>query len=544
MRSSLTARLAVALGVLALAWLPLAVGAQTDAESEREDVQERQGEVAEELDVLQATDEEIDSVLDDIDARLAEQRAAVDAGQEAAERAEAAVGEAEDELAQARRDVVVLEEAIAAMAVESFIHPPSVDLVQSLQALSLSDALLQKAYLDARAKRDLSLLGLLEKAERTAETRAAELQVAAEEAAEAVAAADEALAQLEAERGQQQALANDLSERIDARLAEAAVLQEMDAELADQIAAEQAALLARIPEPEPDPEPTPPTTAPPSTTGGSGGTTTTAPPTTSPPTTTPPTGTPPLRTVQGITVHADIADDVDALLTAARNDGVSLSGWGYRSTESQIALRRAHCGPTYYDIWLKPAGACSPPTAIPGRSLHEQGRAIDFTHNGSTITSESSIQRRLLRAVQPPQRTLALVDQRRLRGVTTRTSRGGRRRPRSGSSWVSPEWIVARPSWVSWASASRSDSAHWSRAERRSDRKHPCGNRVSSSASARASSSACPGSLTRLTSPQSRASVAATGRPVKIMSEARLCPMRRGSRTVPPSTRGTPQRRQ
>ena len=104
----------------------------------------------------------------------------------------------------------------------------------------------------------------------------------------------------------------------------------------------------------------------------------------------PSSSAPPLRTVQGVTVHAAIADDVDALLTAAKADGVALSGWGYRSTERQIELRRANCGPTYYDIWIRPASTCSPPTAVPGRSLHEQGRAIDFTENGRTITSRSS----------------------------------------------------------------------------------------------------------------------------------------------------------
>jgi LAS superfamily LD-carboxypeptidase LdcB len=34
--------------------------------------------------------------------------------------------------------------------------------------------------------------------------------------------------------------------------------------------------------------------------------------------------------------------------------------------------------------------ACSPPTAIPGRSKHEQGLAIDFSHNGRAIQTRSS----------------------------------------------------------------------------------------------------------------------------------------------------------
>ena len=36
-----------------------------------------------------------------------------------------------------------------------------------------------------------------------------------------------------------------------------------------------------------------------------------------------------------------------------------------------------------------PPSSCSPPTARPGTSLHEQGLAIDFTNNGRLITSRS-----------------------------------------------------------------------------------------------------------------------------------------------------------
>ena len=100
---------------------------------------------------------------------------------------------------------------------------------------------------------------------------------------------------------------------------------------------------------------------------------------------------PPLRTVQGFTVHADIADDVDAMLTAAAADGVRFGGSAYRSTERQIELRIANCGPTEYDIWYRPASSCSPPTAVPGRSLHEQGRALDLTYDGRLITSRANL---------------------------------------------------------------------------------------------------------------------------------------------------------
>lgn len=394
----LTPRTIAAIAVVGLAtWIPVAAGAQSDTEAERDEVQQRSSQVAEELDVLSATDAEIGAVLDGIDAELAAQQELVAQAEAASAAAATAVREAETDLRTAQRDVAILEDAIREMAVASFVHPPSVDLVESMSAASLSDAILQKSYLDARAKRDVRLLDLLTLAEGEAEARAAEVAAAAEEAEAAVTAAEAALDSLRSEQNRQRAFAADLQGRIDSRLAEAAVLADLDAELADQIAAEQAALIERIPAP-PEPAPIVPTASTPAA-QTPGTTTTTAPgssststSTTAPPTTTPPSSssTPPLRTVQGVTVHADIADDVDALLTAAKADGIALSGWGYRSTERQVELRRANCGPTYYDIWVRPASSCSPPTAVPGRSLHEQGRAIDFTQNGSTITSRSS----------------------------------------------------------------------------------------------------------------------------------------------------------
>ena len=67
---------------------------------------------------------------------------------------------------------------------------------------------------------------------------------------------------------------------------------------------------------------------------------------------------------------------------------------------------------------------------------------------------------------------------------------------------------------------------------------------ASSAASSWAAARLSPAGTTRLTSPIRSASSAPTGRPVRIMSIARLAPIRRGRRTVPPSISGTPQRRQ
>ncbi len=399
-------RTILALAAMLAVSTPVGAGAQSDTQSKRDDVRDRQQQVETQIDVLQASDAEINDVLDGLDADIATQQSALDDAQAARAAAEADLRDARAELDAARHDVETLQHAIQEMAVASYIHPPTADFVLSLEADSFSDALLQRSYLDARAKRDVNLLDLLERAERTAADREAAVEVAAADAARAVDAASVALDELRQEQARQRAFGDRLQERIDAALAESAVLADMDAQLSDQLAAEQAALIARIP-PQPVetvqavsqpvvaqlPAPTS-TTSPPTTesTSDSGGTTSSTSTTTTTRPTSPPSGgsTPSLRTVQGITVNADIADDVDALLTAAAGDGIELSGWGYRSSDSQIALREAHCGSTQYDIWEKPASACSPPTAIPGRSMHEQGRAIDFTYDGRTITSRSS----------------------------------------------------------------------------------------------------------------------------------------------------------
>jgi D-alanyl-D-alanine carboxypeptidase len=91
--------------------------------------------------------------------------------------------------------------------------------------------------------------------------------------------------------------------------------------------------------------------------------------------------------VYGIQVNAAIADQVSALIDAARADGLELAegAGGWRSPERQIELRRAHCGTSDYAIYQMPSSQCSPPTAPPGTSEHERGLAIDFRCNGEAI---------------------------------------------------------------------------------------------------------------------------------------------------------------
>lgn len=88
-------------------------------------------------------------------------------------------------------------------------------------------------------------------------------------------------------------------------------------------------------------------------------------------------------------VDTTLSAQVAAMVAAASAAGLNLGGGAFRSNAEQIALRRAHCGPTDYDIYQRPSSQCSPPTAIPGQSMHEWGLALDITSSGHLIASHS-----------------------------------------------------------------------------------------------------------------------------------------------------------
>ena len=92
----------------------------------------------------------------------------------------------------------------------------------------------------------------------------------------------------------------------------------------------------------------------------------------------------------GFRVHPSIAANVEAMVAAASAAGLTLGGGGWRSNESQVALRRAHCGSSDYAIYEMPSSSCRPPTARPGASMHERGLALDLTCNGTLIGSRSN----------------------------------------------------------------------------------------------------------------------------------------------------------
>jgi peptidoglycan hydrolase CwlO-like protein len=369
--------IAVTLGAAVLT--PVASSAQEDDPTERrEQVREQRSQLDLQIDVLEADAAEIDQAMADLERNVATQQAELAEAERAHSAAEEDVREAEEAVAAAEQRITDLEAATDAMVVEAFVSPPGATALEAFNTDSMSDATVAQALLALQADADADLLDQLGAAHEDLEVEEAAKEEAATEAAELRDAAQTELTDLQGALSQQQTFADEVEARIESALAEAEALEAVDAELSRQIAAEQAEAARRLREmQEAQAAAERAAGAAPSGGGGGGGG--------GGGTVQPAPGGLATASCPGggsITVAGSIANNVQALLNLAGQQGVSICGSGWRDPQRQIELRREHCGPTEYDIWQKPSSQCSPPTARPGRSRHEQGLAIDFTCNG------------------------------------------------------------------------------------------------------------------------------------------------------------------
>jgi LAS superfamily LD-carboxypeptidase LdcB len=289
------------------------------------------------------------------------------------------VAEAEQRLAaaQARHDAALiavdemtleiagLEERLSDRAISSFVSQtnPGSPLLEEADP---NKAVRMQSLVEAVNDDGISVADELRAVKEDLDIEQAEADDAAAEAETIRTQLADDLAELELRRTAQADLSAQAEARLEAQLAEAWALSELDKDLSDQIVAKNAELAAQAAVAQ-SRNPAPATSG--STTFPSAEE---------------------IVNVRGIWVHRDIAGNLEQMLAAASASGHSFSGGGYRDSASQIRLRKAHCGSSDYAIYQMPSSQCSPPTARPGASMHEQGKAIDFRYNGSLISSRSN----------------------------------------------------------------------------------------------------------------------------------------------------------
>jgi LAS superfamily LD-carboxypeptidase LdcB len=370
-------RVAVALLALAAsAAVPAPVAArvgrpdqeQPTASEEQAEVRERQGEVDLQVNVLEAHAADLNAALDLLEANVSTREADLADANDAADTAAAALDTAEAAVTEAEGKLQIRQGAADSLAIQSYMDPPADTILDTLTADNFSDAVIIESLLDIQSETEADVITDLRDAE-TDLAHQRDVQAAASaDAEEKQQAAEARLSEVTAARDQQARFVAAAQEALDQRLQEAANLEARDAELSRQIEQEQQQLALQLAQLASQ---LPPPSAPQTT-----GDVTTARVNCS--------------TGETITVAASIADSVQSMLSAANGDGVTLCGWGYRSTAEQIQLRREHCGTSDYAIYDMPSSQCSPPTARPNTSQHELGLAIDFTCNGGNSIGDHS----------------------------------------------------------------------------------------------------------------------------------------------------------
>jgi hypothetical protein len=272
-------------------------------------------------------------------------------------------------------------------AIDAYMGGRYDDALDEFSASDANEAAVRKVLLETGTGDHRDVAEELRGTRARLEAERAEADARREEAEARRSELDQRSAAARTSRDRQASLVADVDERLNARLGEAAALADLDGELSSQIAADEARVadLARQArardEAAKEQAEAAEAASPPAGGGGGGG------PVVIPPDI-PTSGD--MVNVGGIVVHSSIAGNLRGLLGAAASAGISLSGNGYRDINRQIALRQQNCGSSQYAIWQMSPSACSPETAIPGRSMHEQGLAIDFTVNGQFVNSRGS----------------------------------------------------------------------------------------------------------------------------------------------------------
>ena len=376
-------------------------GAASNPREQREEARRKRVAVTAEVDVLAGNAASVEQAIDELEAVARVQEATLADARRAADDAERRLVEARAAEAATVERLAVLRTAMSALAVKVYMRPPAADALTVLQSGSLEDITQRPVLLDVRTDSYATLGDELEAARDDLTSARA---VAEEATARAVRQREEAAAQLasvEQAQAERERMAAQLEDRLDARLAEAASLAALDQQLSQQIAAEEAALAARLAKERAAAAAAAQAAAAKAAAAPVTARNSAAPP---PRSTSPAPAAPGreadgatvearvggLASVGGITVSADIAEKLEAMLNAAAADGVVLRGGGFRDPAGQIAVRRSNCGTSDYALYSMPASQCSPPTARPGSSMHEQGLAVDFTYNGSIISSRGS----------------------------------------------------------------------------------------------------------------------------------------------------------
>ncbi len=333
---------------------------------EREELQENRENQARAIDATTAEANELAAALAILNGQVNEQEGRLATAEAALGAAEKRFATASQAVADKVNEIANLEIQVSSRAISAFVDQ-NIGSTAVLEETDPNRAVRKQSLVESVTRQEVDVAEELRQARQDLDLEQAKADVAKIEAEDLRATIESELVALQSVRDAQADLAEEAELRLDAQLAEAQIMAERDKALAAEITEKneelqrQLALASRRNNPAPANQTNP--------------------------------NFPSADQIVKVGVwwvHIDIADNFRAMVDAAAADGISLGGWGYRDHAAQIRLRRSHCGTSNYAIYHMRSSRCSPPTARPGASMHEQGKAIDFTYNGRTIGTRSS----------------------------------------------------------------------------------------------------------------------------------------------------------
>ena len=333
---------------------------------ERAELQQTREAKAAAIDATTAEANELAAALAVLNGQVNEQEGQLAAAEDELRAAEDRFAEASQAVVDKTAEIERLKVQVSDRAISAFVDQ-NIGSTPVLENTEPNLSVRMQSLVESVTRQEVDVAEQLRAAKEDLAVEEARADRAADEAAEIRARIEEELIALQVARDQQASLTEEAELRLEAQLAEAAIMAERDKAIAGEITDKSTELQKQLELARRRSNPAPASQS-----------------------NTKFPSAEEIVKVEGFWVHIEIADNLQRMLDAAAADGITFGGWGYRDHAAQIRLRKAHCGTSNYAIYSKPSSSCRPPTARPGSSQHELGKAIDFTYGGRTIGTRSS----------------------------------------------------------------------------------------------------------------------------------------------------------
>lgn len=367
LRTAVVAVVAVLLASVALPAQAADLSDEIDQlRKERAELKENRESQAKVIDATTAEANELAAALAVLNGQVNEQEGRLATAEAALSAAEKRFADASQAVADKVTEIANLEIQVSKRAISAFVDQ-NIGSTPVLENTDPNLAVRKHSLVQSVTRQEVDVAERLREARRDLDLEQVKADVAKAEAEELRSTIEAELVALQEVRDEQANLAEEAELRLEAQLAEAAIMAERDKALSSEITEKNKELQRQMELARRRNNPAPSNQSNPNFPSADQ-----------------------ITKVGVFWVHVDIADNFGRMIDAAAVDGIKLGGWGYRDHAAQIRLRRAHCGTSNYAIYHKRSSTCRPPTARPGASMHEQGKAIDFTYNGRTIGTRSS----------------------------------------------------------------------------------------------------------------------------------------------------------